>query len=232
MKGFLQTAASIVALVVVLSAIGLGIEWFRRRSVQKWAQELGGSFEAGGILDGVAVPEAGPFDAGMKKVTYSNVSRITRPEASYVVAQYHSIFQDFRNQTKSFSCVVCFVTVPKADLPAVQVSFPKRPIPCGSLVGLPNPPAPLPVPDAAPAFTERFEVRALPDSGPIATDAVARLLPRGVQDELVARESLISGLLVRGNVVRVMGVGEEYRYSHKEVFEAATRLAAAWTATR
>jgi hypothetical protein len=231
-KGFLQTAASVVALVVVLSAIGLGIEWFRRRSVSKWAQEQGGSFEAGGILHGVAVPEAVPFDSGMKEVTYSNVSRIARPEASYVVAQYHATWKDFRNEMKSFSCVVCFVTLPKTDLPAAHVSYPKRPIPLGSLLGVPTPPPALPVPDAAPAFAERFEVRPLPDAGQIPPEAVARLVPRAVQDVLVAHESLLSGLLVRGNVVRVSGVGEEYRYSHKEVFDAATRLAAAWTATR
>ena len=232
MKGFLQTAGSILALVIVVSAIGYAIELFRRRSLQKWAQVQGGSFEAGGILEGVQVPEAAAFDTRMKKVTYSNVSRIARPEASYVVSQYHTTWRGTKDELKSFSCVVCFITLPKADLPPVHVSFPKHANILGSLLGMPDPPPPLKVPDSSTAFAEKFEVTALEDAGDVKPEALARLLPKAVQDDLVANEHLISGLLVRGNVVRVMAVGKEYGYPHKEVFDVAARLAAAWTASR
>jgi hypothetical protein len=231
-KGFLQTAASLIALAVVVSAVGMTIEWFRRRSVQKWAMEQGGSFEAGGILDGVQVPEAAPFDARMRKVTYSNVSRIPRPEASYVVAQYHTTWKDSKDRMQSFSCVVCFVVLPKADLPPVHVSFAKRASPQASLLGLPEPPPPLKVPESTPAFDEKFQVTPSSEGGAIRPEALAQFLPRAVQDELAAKEDLISGLLVRGNVVRVLAVGREYTYPHKDVFDVAVRLAGAWTAPR
>ncbi|RPH39430.1 MAG: hypothetical protein EHM91_12400, partial [Planctomycetota bacterium] len=228
MKGFLQTAASIIALVVIVSAIGYAIEVFRRRSLQRWARAQDGTFEAGGILEGVPVPEAAAFDARMKKVTYSNVSRIPRPEASYVVAQYHTTWKNTKDQMESFSCVVCFVTLPGTELPPVHVSFPKRANMLGSLLGLPDPPPPLKVPESTAAFDEKFQVTPLSEGvGAIQPAALAQFLPRAVQDELVASESLISGLLVRGNVVRVMAVGKEYRYPHNEVFDVAVRLAAA-----
>lgn len=232
MKGFLKTAVPIIAVVVVLLGVGISIEWFRRRSIAKWAQEQGGAFEAGGILDGVAVPEAAPFDAAGANITYGNVTRIPRPEASYVVTQYHRTRMNTKNESKSFSCVVCFVTLPSADLPPVHVSFKSSMGKPGSFLGRPEPAAPLAVPESTPSFGERFEVTALSGAGEIKPEAIARLLPKEVQDELVASGDLISGVQVRGNVVRLQAISKQFGYPHEEVFKVAQRLAAEWTSKR
>jgi len=228
MKGFLQTALSIIAVVLVVSAIGLSIEWLRRRSLQKWAQERGGTFDPGAFLDGVELPEAKPFDLGVEKAKYHNVTRISRPEASYVVTQSQTMWKDTKSEWKSFSCVVCFITLPAPPLPTVRVSFPTR----APLLGRPAPAAPVRVADASPAFTEEFELRPLGEGGEPSAEAVARVLPKAVQDELVASRSLISGFEVRGNVVRLQAVSKQTGYPHQDVFACAERLVAAWTAKR
>jgi hypothetical protein len=232
-KGFLQSAASILAVVVVVTAIGLTIEWYRRRSIQKWVQEKGGTFEAGKLLSGVAVPEAAPFDGGRDNITYDNVSRIARPEASYTVAQYHTTWRGTKNEVKSFSCVICLVTMPGVELPTVQVSFPSRGNMLASMLGREDTSAPpIPVPGSSPAFNEKFEVTTPTRSTEIKPGSLERLLPKAVQDELVANESLISGFQVRGNAVRLQAVGRQVGYPHQEVFDVAVRLAAAWTEKR
>ena len=230
MKGFLQTALSIVALVLVVSALGLSIEWYRRRSLQKWAQDRGGTFEPGAFLDGVALPEAKPFDTHAEKVTYHNVTRIVRPEASYILAQYGNRWKNTKDQWESFSCVVCFITLPGPELPSVDVSFPTPAL--GSLLGRPERPAPIRAADAAPEFAEHFEARPLTGAADPSADAVARLLTKAVQEELVARRDLISGFQSRGNVVRLQAVSKQTGYPHLDVFACAERLVAAWAAKR
>jgi hypothetical protein len=232
MKGFLQTALSTLALVVVLSAIGLSIEWYRRRSLQRLALEKGGTFEAGGILDGAEVPEAKAFDGPASKATYHNVTRIVRSEASYVLAQGEYRWKGFRDEQKSVSYVVCFITLPGPELPSVSVSFPARAFLLGPMLGVPDPPPPLKVAEATPAFAEHFEVRPLKSSGATSADAIARLLPKGIQDEMVASRALVSGFQVRGSVVRLEAVSQETGYPHRDVFSCAGRLVAAWSANR
>lgn len=230
MKAYLLNAACVAAAVVVLLGIGFSIEWFRRRSVQKWAESQGGSFTAGTILEGTPVPEAAAFDTNMK-ATYSNVSRIQRPEASYVVAQYHAIWKDFRDRQQSFSCVVCFIDLPKGGFPPVRVGYRStRPEFVKAILPETPGPAAIPLADATPAFHERFEVLPLSDAGPVKPESLAPLLPRAVQDELVAKGDLISGFSVRGNVIKLEAVQQQFGYSHREVFEVAVRLAAAWAA--
>ena len=232
MKGFLLSAAALLGIIGVVTAIGLTIEWNRRRSIRNWVQEQGGTFEAGGILSGIPVPEAAPFDVPTANVSYSNVSRITRPEASYVVAQYRISWKDMQNKVESFSCVVCFVTMPGGEFPPVYVSFPMRGSLFASKLGRPAPPAPLKVPDSSTAFAEKFEVTPQKDAGDVKSETLVRLLPTAVQDELVASDTLLSGLEARGGVVRLQAISRQSGYPHKEVFDVAIRLAAAWTAKR
>jgi len=232
MKGFLRSGAALLGILGVVTAIGLTIEWNRRRSIQGWVQEQGGTFESGGILTGIPVPEAAPFDSPTADVGYSNVSRITRPEASYVVAQYRISWKDLQNKVESFSCVVCFVTMPGTRFPPVQVAVPTR----GSLLALkpgrPAPPVPIPVPDSSAAFAAKFEVTPQKDAGEVRSETLVGLLPKAVQDELVASDTLLSGLETRGGVVRVQAIRRQSGYPHKEVFDVAVRLAAAWSAKR
>jgi hypothetical protein len=236
MKGFLQSALSILALVAVVSAVGLTIEWYRRRALRTWAAEQGGTFEAGAFLAGVAVPEAAAFGGacggeGDGKTTYHNVSRFTRPEASYVVAQSHSTWKDMKGNVESSSQVVCFVTLPGGPLPEVSITpAPHAVARMGAaLVGRPEP-ATLKVPDATSDFEGKFRV--LPRAGMSEvppTASLARLLPPSIQQELLARENLIAGLEARGTVVRLRGIGTLTGYPHQEILAAALRLGALWT---
>lgn len=227
MKSFLKTTLSVIALIIVLSAIGLSIEWFRRRSIQKWAQSQGGTFEPGSLLGGLPLPESAPFHSEGGKFTYSNVSRFVRPEASYVVAQYENRWQDFRNEWKTVSYVVCFVTLPSGAWPGVKVHAPMGGF-LSELIPRSEASAPLKVPEATPAFAAKFQVLPGPGAGEISPEALARLLPTAVQQELLAQESLIAGFQVRGNVARVAAVSRETGYPHREVFDAARRLGAIW----
>lgn len=224
MMAYLKNALWILLLVAALSAIGLSIEWFRRRGLQKWALAQGGTFEAGGILKGVDVPEAAPFEGtSEEKPTYHNVTRIEEKGTSIVLAQYHQTYKDIQNNVKSVSHVVCFISLPGADWPAVEVYPPFR---SALLPGLaPERPAPLAIKEASPAFAAAFEVRALSGTAP---EAPARLLPAAVQEELLANEGLIHGLQARGRTVRVQAVGRPTGYPHQEVHAVAKRLAAAW----
>lgn len=230
MKSYLINSACVLVAVLVLIGIGYSIEWFRRRSVQKWAESQGGAFAAGTLLEGTPVPEGAAFDQ-KSKVTYSNVSRFKRPEASYVVAQAHVIWNDFHNRQKSSSSVVCFIELPGSAFPPVRLHrrFTALDVARSVAPGL-EIPKPIAVPGASPAFAEKFEVLALSDAGPVAPESLPPLFPKAVQDELVAQGEVVSGLQVRGSTVKLQAISQHFTYPHEEMFEIAKRLAAAWTA--
>ena len=232
MKDYLKGLPWFLAAVIVLVSIGYLIERWRRRDLEKWAVEQGGRFEGGGILDEIPVPEAAPFDAnpGKDRITYNNVIRIERPEATYVLAQYYHQFLDTKNTAQSFSCVVCFVTLPAGEWPEVRVYRPMADVFGIMDKILPNPP--VPVPGASPAFAAAFEARAVKGASSPDPAALSRLLPAAVQTELLSSEDLIAGLVVRGRTVRVQAVGQVTGYPHQKVFEAVRRMAGAWTPSR
>lgn len=232
MKSYFINGAYVAVAVLVLIGIGYSIEWFRRRAVQKWAEGQGGTFTAGTILGGTPVPEGAAFDQ-KSTVTYSNVSRFRRPEAAYVVAQAHVIWKDIHDRQKSSSAVVCFIDLPGSAFPPVRVHrrFTALEIARSVAPGL-EIPKPLTLAEAVPAFAERFEVLPLSDAGAVKPETLPPFLPKAVQDELVSSGELVSGLQVRGSVVRLQAVSQQFTYPHEEVFAIATRLAAAWTAKR
>lgn len=221
MKDYLRNAAWVVACVAVLLAAGFGLEWFRRRALRNWAKEQGGTFEPGGMLGSVEIPEAAAFD-GERKPSYSHVSRISTPEATYVLAQYYHAYKDFRNNQKSVSYVVCFITLPGAGWPAVDVDRSVSGV-VGRMLGRPEA-ATLTVPGATAAFAAAFQV-----VGEGSPEALARLLPPAAREELLARETLIAGLKTRGGVARVQAVAPlAGGYPHREVYVVARQLVAAW----
>lgn len=228
MKEYLKDLPWFLAAVVVLVAIGFLIERWRRRDLERWAAAQGGTFEGGGILDEIAVPEAVPFDThwGKDKVTYNSVTRIQRPEATYTLTQFYHHYLDTKNTPKSSSCVVCFVTLPDGEWPSVGVYRPVL-----DLFGRPKP-APLAVPDALPAFTAAFEANLVGDVPAPSPEAMARFLPPAVQNELLANETLIAGIRGQGRAIRIQAVGQVTGYPHAKVFEVAQRMVAAWTAKR
>lgn len=232
MKSYLINAAYVVVAILVLCGIGYSIEWFRRRSVQKWAEREGGTFTAGTMLGGTPVPEGAAFDTKLE-VTYTNVSRFKRPEASYVVAQYHAIWNDLHQRQQSTSCVVCFIEIPDNGFPAVRVHHRSLGLEVArSVVPGADFPKPVPLADATPAFKERFEVLQLSDGGPVKPETLARFLPQAVQDEFMAGSELISQVTVRGNMIKIQAVGQVATYPHEKVFDLAKRLASLWTANR
>ena len=212
MIDFLLNAGSVLAFVALALGIGYGLERRRRRALRIWAEEQGGTFEPGEV----ELPEAAAFDGpgGEEKPLYTHVARVS----TFVLARYYTSWKDARNNRKSSSHVVCFISRPGAAWPSVAVS---RAMP--NLFGRPEP-AKLAVPDATPAFAAAFEVR-----GDATPEALARLLPRAVQEELLGNETLVSGLGTRGDVARLQAVGQlAGGYPHAKLYEVARRLAAAW----
>lgn len=228
MKGVLQTGLWILAAAVVITAIGMTVEWFRKRGIRDWAKQQGGSFESGTLLEGLPVPEAAPFDFPGVKVVYSNVSRFSRPEAAYVVSQYQTMWKTTKDEWQSFSCVVCFITLPGPPWPPVKIQEPDPNLLAGILGRPAEQAAPIPVPDVTAAFSEALEVRPMSGGDTVAPESLARLLPKAVQEELVAQRGLITQVQVRGNTVRLQAVSQFAGFPHREVFEVAKRLGAAW----
>jgi hypothetical protein len=223
-KDYLRGLPWFLLAVTVAVSIGYLIERWRRQKLQGWAAEQGGTFEGGGILDEVVVPEAAAFDAyvtGSDKVTYNNVTRIVRPEATYTLARFYRHYLDTKNSPKSFSCVVCFVTLP-VEMPPVTVYRPVT-----DILGIMPERVKLALPDALPEFSV-FDITLLSGHPAPTPDALRRLLPAPVQRELLDHPTLISGLHARGQIVRVQAAGQVTGYPHREVFEVARRLAAAW----
>jgi hypothetical protein len=219
MKAFLQNALWWVLAVAVAAAVGLGIEWWRRRDLRKFAQEVGGTFEAGGILASVDIPEAAAFPGG----SHNNATRVSTPEAGFVVATHYRTWSDLHGRQKSSSYVVCYITTPGREWPAVRVA---SAVP--ALIERPGP-SPLPVPGATPEFARDFEVRPLEGATPPVPEALARLLPPEVQRELLSNPTLIGGLEARGATVRLQAVGQLAGYPHRDVYAVARRIAALLT---
>ena len=229
MKDYLKGLPWFLAAVVVLVTIGYMVERWRRRELRNWAVAQGGKFEGGGILDEVAIPEAAPFDAnaGKDRITYNNVTRIERSEATYTLAQYYHQYLDTRNNQKSYTYGVCFVTLPQGDWPSVRIFRPMT-----DVFGLVDREKPVAVPGASPAFAAAFETTPLKDAPTPSPEALARLLPEAVQKELLSNETLIAGLHVHGRVARIQAVGQVTGYPHQQVFGVAQRMAAAWSQAR
>lgn len=232
MKEYLKNALPYVAAIIVLVIVGIGIEWYRRRGLQRWALEQGGTFDPGTLLEGTKVPEAAAFDALFAdgSVVYANVSRIPKPEASYVLAQFEHRYKDIRNDQKSFSCVVCLITLPDLKFPEAYLSPNVFGTGIGYAPGAP-PVAKVAVPDPVPGFAEKFEVRPVWGGKEIRSEALSALFSRDVQRLLLEQKDLISGLQVRGNTVRLEAISRQFGYPHRDVFEVARRLTAIWTAT-
>jgi hypothetical protein len=234
---FLKLLLVLLVLLGIGTAIGLTVEWYRRRDLRAFAKQQGGTFEAGSLLSGVPVPEAAAFDAVAReldeKITYRNVTRIPGEPASFVVAQYHESSRGTKDEVQSDSYVVCLVSLPGAPLPQVHVYPPHRPPGwIEKAMGMPSPQRPVPIPEPIRGFAEAFEAVPAPGAGEIDPAALARLLPREVQQELLARSSLVVGLQVRGDVVRIQAASKATGFPHREVFETARRLAASWAAWR
>lgn len=234
MKEYLKNALPYLAAILILSAIGLGIEWYRRRGLQRWAQEQGGTFEPGSLLEGTKIPEAAPFDAnlGDGSVTYANVSRIPKPEAGYILGQYEHRYQNTKSERKTFSCVVCFISLPGPRFPQANVAPVVRGTALAPLLGAPAAPAPVPVPGAVPGFADQIQATPMPGAPELKPEALSSLLTKEVQELLLEKRDLISGFQVRGSVVRLQAVSRQTGYPHQEVFEVARRLAAIWTSKR
>ncbi len=217
---FLQNAGSVLAFVALALGIGFGLELVRRRALRTWAEQQGGTFEPGAV----EVPEAAGFDGagGGDIPPYSHVVRVSTPEATYVLARHYHSWKDVRNTRKSSSQVFCFISRPGAAWPAVTVQRSVKGF-AANLLGRPEPVS-LAFPDATPAFAAAFEV-----TGEATPDALARLLPRAVQEELLAGETLVADLQARGGVARLRAVGQlAGGYPHRKIYEVARRLVIAW----
>lgn len=241
MSDTLKWVIAILALLAILTAIGLNIERSRRRKLLAFAQEHGGTFEPGPLMEGAPVPEAAPFDAPIvvsstgdagddppesrDEITYRNVVRITRDEASYVIALRRHGSESTKGEWKTTSHLVCFVTLARSDVPQVDVAGPMSDWLLERMGA--SKPVKVELPDPAPDFSKKLEVRTAPGAPKPSPEALDRLLDRTVQAEL-AQGDLIAGLRVRGNVVRLQAVGTTGDDRHRELYEVARKLAKIW----
>ena len=230
----LERAIPVIAVIAIILALGVAVEWSRRQKLRRWAQAQGGEFTAGSLLAGAAVPEAGAFDGSTRAdATYSNVVRILRPEAVYVIARMQrraaSTATSTGGQGQSVSCDVCFIALTGVTLPEVLVFRPAPSAAPGVLPGVSDPRTPLTVPGARPDFAGQLQVVPVAGGGAPSPDSLARLLPEPVQAALVARRDILSTLTVRGSVVRLQAVGMKDRRLHDELLVLARELAAAWS---
>lgn len=214
MKRFLLRAAQIAAVVAVAAAIGLGIESCRSRRLAVWVAREGGSFSAAEI----PVPEAADFDGGAPDgAVYWNVARFERQGVVYVLAHSYRSWEDLHHRQQSTSTDVCFVVVPGPELPPVRVSG----VHLRSEAGL----AP---PDAVHGFSDRWRVQVHPGAAAPAPEALGRLIPPAVQQELLAAGDLLSGLVVRGRTVRLDTEKTYTTPPYDRLLPLAERLAAHW----
>lgn len=248
MADALKWVVGIVAVLAAVTAIGVTIEVSRRRHIRAFVQKHGGTFEPGTIMQGAPVPEGAPFDAWFERnpggdvvgsappddetITYRNVVRVRGDEASYVIALRSESRRDTKDELKSTSSLVCFVTLARSDLPQVHV-FPamKRVAWMDALLGS-VPPAPVELPGVTPEFAKEFSVYPVPGTAAPTPEALDRLLDRTVQAELLARRKLVAGLDVRGNVVRIQAVNHAGDQPHEELYEASRKLAIIWAGKR
>lgn len=222
MKDYLKGLPWFLAAVIVAVAVGYLIERWRRRELRKWAEEQGSSLVSNGILGSVEIPESKPFDVGYETPQYDNVTRIVRPEATYILCEFYNSYLDTKNSQKSSSYVICYVVLP-VEMPSVGVYPPVDFF--GWKITLKKD---HPTPHALPEFNAAFKASTLEGDPDPAPEALARLLPPEVQRELLANETLICGIRARGKVVRVQAVSQMAGYPHAKVFEVARRMAAAW----
>lgn len=215
MRDFLQNALWWVLAVAAACAIGLGIEGWRRRDLRKFAQEVGGTFEAGGILASVDIPEAAGFPGG----SYNNVTRAATPDATIVVATHYRSWSDHHGRQKSTSSVVAYIALPGRLWPSIQVSS-KVP----TLIERPGP-SPIVLPSPAPEFAAEREVFPVAGEPAPSAEAVARLLTPEVQKELAAHPALIAGLQAHKGVLRLQAVGQLTGDPHRDVYAVARKIA-------
>ncbi len=230
MRDALQKLMWIAITLGVVAALGLTIERLRQRNLRAWARELHGTFEAGGFLSGVLVPEAQSFTAlgASSTATYHNVVRMERGGARYVAAKCYRPAPS--NKSRSSSDLVVFVTFPEADFPQVGLSRPLS-VEMSKMMagaGVRAAPSSLKVPDALGRFTEAYEVRPLTDSAPPTPPALAAFLSLPVQEELCSASAILSDIQVRGSVVRFRASRQPSLSSYKETLALAERIVALW----
>ncbi len=232
MKPFLKRLLWGLAIVAILVAAGISIERSRQRSLRSWAVEVGGQFEPGAFLDGAPLPEAAAFDAGAEpdSVHYHNIVRYERNGADYTVAQYSRTFRDIKGTIQTLHHVVCFVRIPGADWPPLNVGFPRGALgrTVREVVGLPGAPEALPIPVRVEGFRERYEARPLGSERSVPVERTSVLLSEAVQKEMVAQSALLAGFQAKGPVIRLQAVEWQSGYPHRELAAVAERLAAAW----
>jgi hypothetical protein len=231
MRSSFGVFAAVLGLGALIVGGGMGVEWLRRRATRNWAESIGGTFEAGGLIEGVPVPEGAAFDAGLRDDAYSyrNVVRVQRGGASYVVATY-TLTTTFAGKSKTRSHAVALATCPGRTFPPIGVSPPLAPFSpeFAKLAGFdPNPPPPE-FPDLDERFAARFLVHTLPGAARPSSDAVADVFSDAVRERLLATEDLVGYVTLRGDVVRIEAIDRTVTYPYEELFALAESLVGAW----
>jgi hypothetical protein len=228
-----HAALWIVSTLVIVVGIGFGIERFRQRGVRKWAAETGASFESGGIIAGVEMPEAGAFDTapGPGSVSYHDVVRVARDGPSYALAWVHRSGSDIRGQQRSSESLEVFVTCPGAAFPHVRTQTPADAVArriADAVLPARDRPAALAVPEASDAFRAAYEVHSVGEAEAPEPASLSRLFPPPVQAALVGAADLVASVEARGDVVRVQAAQTEIRRPYRELLALAESLAAHW----
>ena len=203
------------------------------------AKEVGGTFEAGGWLEGAPLPEAERFDVRPRPdtITYDNVVRMERAGARFAAARYHRSANsgkttDATYLSKPATYLEVFVTLPEADFPELDL-WPRMPMSAlfqtmGTMNGFPDRPSPLVVPHAVECFNATFEVRAASPTQKPEAAAVARFLSPAVQEQLVRSREFLFGVRTRGNMVCLQANQKPVPQPYREMLTLAERLVVIW----
>jgi hypothetical protein len=241
MRKFLRRMLGIAIALGVLLGIGFSVEWFRRQGLRSLAKEVGGTFEAGGLLKGAPLPEAERFDVRPRPdtITYDNVVRMERAGTRFAAARYHHSPSPSSGKStdptyisKAATYLAVFVTLPKADFPELDL-WPRMPMSAlsqtmGTMLGVPERPSPLVVPDAGEGFNATFEVRAASPTQKPETAALARFLSPDVQEQLVKSREFLFGVRTRGNMVCLQANQNPVHQPYREMLTLAERLVVIW----
>ena len=212
-RRFLFAAVRWTALAAVLIGIGWGLELCRSSRLAVWVAREGGTFTA----DEIKVPEAAGFDTSDSIPIYWNVARFERRGVTYVLAHYYRSWEDLHNRPKSMSTDVCFVVLPGPDLAPVRLSSARMPSD-----------VPLAAPDPVQGFPERWHASLLSGFPSPPPEALGRLLPPAVQQELLAAGDLLTGFVAVGRIVRLDTIKSYTVPPYDRLLAIAERCAAAW----
>jgi len=212
-RRFLLAGLRYGALAAVLIGIGWGLERCRSSRLAIWVAREGGTFTA----DEIKVPEAAGFDTSDSIPVYWNVARFERQGVVYVLAHYYRSWKDLHDRPQSMSTDVCFVVLPGPDLATVRVSGSRLPSD-----------VPLELPDPVHGFPERFKISALSGLPTPTPEALGRLFPPAVQQELLAAGDLLTGFVAFGRIVRLDTAKSYTVPPYDRLLAIAERCAAAW----